>query len=1077
MSTLVSRSSDDSGSDVESQTSRPTVEHEKVWVNMPDSKCKIWEDSVGTKPVRIGGPFHSHPFLAASRFVLETQAASCAKESLLTLPGVDWSRGKVVDIGAAPKRTAPLLRALGHFMMPNLQIGDDTRFRQCPREYQGQVCRCTFEQCNHVFGEDGLLKEPTAFIAIHSAYYLDRLTLWRRLRDPLMAGFFAVGHSFDEPYGGFYDEAEWEQHGSRITMRVEGQMHVPYEHDILPWTLDWRGPNGEAFEAEAIRSVMGFSYLWRVHAVIKLGSPAPKLFSSVISDDRYWGPLQFSNMQKYAVAVNAKSTLVELDIDHVEKVGRLLVTTSTPFGGVPVVVCMPVGLISELAAIAVNGARDPNLLTFLTFNARRIVAKAKVPVSEQPMCIATAVALAMVTNIGVEVDAQHTVQSRFDWQFKALKTLIQFEPLQVWRLWKMVLTALLILAPPIVVTVVQDDREVDIIAWVVGFVVWLLIVACGWGAVTISREIARYSTARWSAWYRQGYATPNPLFSIPSVQERLLPGSDNIREVGEVGEEVSIVLREDHRGPGPNPKVRAHLAGLVADTAVVNVSEPTQESELSAISHRIGGEKLNPDWATLNLAKATIHSVPFTALFDGFEVDNSGRAFYVWLNNQRAKYPAVLIEKWKQIWNLMPDFAFFRNAGLFQKLELNGKPVTMDGQTPVKTRLISPPSDEAKVFTGPAASQFYNRCVKIWDGLAHPILYASGRTTDYIGKVLDGWIADLGGENKVVGLSFDCSNYDSTLRHPQQFVVCDLYMLAGITIEVIRWFFETVAKGVTPHGVQYALEASYDFHDEMSYYWFTKWLDHIQWPYKTAKVVEKSGTVWNVTMVDFMMSSGRMDTNLMDTLFNALAFFSYVHATGVDVRMMVCGDDNFSVMRASECTEEWFNGLQEHLTKLGLNAIGTKSANRADWEFCSKLFWFGIDPATGLSQTVLGPKPGRAMTRMGITVSVPRAANIAATAISLKKDAHHVPYIRCLADRTYELCRDAKLRPSGREWEGLRASKSFDLDPRNFCLSDSRYGLRESAEDELRSVLRECTSLPQFYHWEPIAAMALRDAE
>jgi hypothetical protein len=1074
----ISAQSGDGGFDLESQDSGSNDQEECVWVNMPKGKRTIWEEEVGTVPKCIGGPFHSHPLIAAARFVLEAQACHEAKAALLVSFGLEALRGKVVDVGAAPKRTGKILGNLGHFMMPGGHIGDDTRLVQCPEEYRGQVCHCTFETCACIFDANGALRVPTAFVSVHSAYYLDRSILWRRLQDPQCAGFFAVGHTFDEPYGGFRDEADWEQHGSRITMRVAGQRHAPYQHDILPWTLDWRGPNGEAFEGEPIRSIMGFSVLWRVRAVIKSGDVAPRLFSDVISDDRYWGPMQFSNIQKHAVAVNSRVTDLELDVDHVEKVGKLLTTTATPLGGSPVVVCVPVDLIGDLAMRAVNHERDPNLVRDLTFKARGIVARSRVPMAEKPIVVATAVAIAMVTNLGVEIDVGHTIQNRFGWQFQALGAVLRFEPLRVWRLWRVILSSFLILAPPLVVTIVQHNGEVDLYAWLIGMALWVVFVLSVTGAVRLSRFIAKYSTARWAAWYRRGYTSHTPLFSIPSNEERLLPGSTNVRPPAATSESFRIVLEEDPRCPRAEPLPRAFLAGLVADTASVNVTEPTQESELSAVTHRIGREKSDPDWKTINMARDALQSGPLMALVNGYHVENSASSFYVWLRNQRDKYPAAVIEGWRVEWLSCARDLTKRSGTPFQKIELNSKPLTMDGQMPIKPRIIAPPSDAAKVLTAPSASQFYNRCVKVWDGLGQPILYASGRTTDEIGKVLDTWIAEFGGEDKVVGMTFDCSDYDSTLRHAQQFVVCELYRLAGFTDNVIGWFFETVVKGVTPHGVKYDMGATYTFDKEDDMLWFTGWLKTIQWDYTVVEEVGPQGErSWFLELCEFMMCSGRMDTNLMDTLFNAIAFFSYCYETKVDVRMMVCGDDNFSIMRSTECSDIWFNGLEAHLKMLGLEAVGSKSTSRHDWEFCSKLFWFGIDPATGQSQTVLGPKPGRAMTRMGITLSVPRAANIAATAISLKKDAHHVPFIRVVAERTYELCRQAKLRPSGRQWEGLRASKSYDLDPRNFSLCVDRYGLDRTAESDLTSVLAQCNTLPQFYHWEPIADMALRDAE
>jgi len=1063
--------------DLESQSSRSSIERERVWVNMPKAKKKMWLESVGTDPVCIGGAFHDHPLLAAARFVLERQACLVALEALNGFKMRKEGSGVVCDIGSAPKRTHQYLGARGHYMIPDCQPGDRTRFNECPSQALAQVCRCKYEACEHLFDQGGGLRFPAAFVSVHSAYYLDRLVLWRRLQDPLCAGFFAVGHHFDEPYGGFEDEAFWEQHGSSITMRVKGQLHSPYQHDILPWTLDWRGPNGEAFECEPKRSIMGFTTLWEVRAVVRTSSPAPDTFKDVVANERFWGPVQFSNAQRGAIAINSRLTNLNLDLDHVEKIGKILYTTATPLGGEPVHVCLPVDLVSKLASRCVNHERDPHLMRDLTFRAQSIVEKCRVPVGSQPLVITAAVALGMVINISAEVDAGHTVMQRFGWLFKAHRTVMAFQELNVWKCWRILLWSMIVFSPPFIMLFVERNREVDIFAWLIGFVVWLGVIGVSWGAVVISREIASYSTARWRHWYDRGYATHSPLFSVPSLSERLLPGSDNVRDPGDVAEGTRIVLREDTRCPTAAPVTRAFIAGLVADTASVNVTEPTQESELSAITHRLGRPKPELDWKTLNKARGVLAGPEFRALTDGFVVDDSPAGFYAWLNGQRQKYSASVVKGWQDLWQKVDKALVKRNGKPFQKIELNGKPVVPGGQAPVKARVIQPPSDEAKVITAPAASQMYGRCRKVWDGLSSPILYASGRTTDYIGRVVDNWINYFGGEGEVVGLTFDCSDYDTTLRHPQQFAIADLYVKFGVPIQVIGWFFETVAKGITPHGVEYSIEAVYCVDNEEDASWFEQWLTLVKWEFE-LKCTEVAGKFTYVfTMVDFQMNSGRMDTNLMDTLFNAFAFFSYIKATRMDVRMMVCGDDNFMLMRSKDCTDTWFEGLQTHLRLLGLDAKGSRSANRADWEFCSKLFWFGVDRSTGISQTVLGPKPGRALSRIGITVSVPSANNIAATANSLKTDANHVPFIRMMAKRTYELCVQEKIRAKGKAWEGLKASKAFDLDPRNFAICRDRYGVGLEGESELTLVLASCHTIPMFYHWEPLAGMALRDAE
>lgn len=165
------------------------------------------------------------------------------------------------------------------------------------------------------------------------------------------------------------------------------------------------------------------------------------------------------------------------------------------------------------------------------------------------------------------------------------------------------------------------------------------------------------------------------------------------------------------------------------------------------------------------------------------------------------------------------------------------------------------------------------------------------------------------------------------------------------------------------------------------------------------------------------MCSGRGDTNLCDTIINAATYACHFDDAKVPWLLLVNGDD--SLLFTIEGGRELVAKAIRTQAELGLISDGAWCANRSDWEFCSKLFWYGVDPKTRLAQTVLGPKVGRAISRMGMNTTVAGTQNVAAAALSVRRDASHVPFVRVLAERTYQICAKEKIKLVGHEEYGL----------------------------------------------------------
>jgi len=241
--------------DIESQSSslleedEPELERVNVRVSMDEAQRKKWIAETNTYPVCVKGHRHMHPFLAAARSVGEEYAM---KEALKVESAL------VVDVGGAPHRTFATLGERGRYVMPRLQPGDDMRWRSAPEKAKQYICKHRIQDCR-CYGE-----EARVLVGVHSlGYYVEPLALWHLIQQPGVVDVLVVEHEFSEVYGGFYDEATYQLDGCTVSMAVHGNQ-TPYHHHLPPWQSGWRGPNGEAFYAEPLISIMNFTFVRRI---------------------------------------------------------------------------------------------------------------------------------------------------------------------------------------------------------------------------------------------------------------------------------------------------------------------------------------------------------------------------------------------------------------------------------------------------------------------------------------------------------------------------------------------------------------------------------------------------------------------------------------------------------------------------------------------------------------------------------------------------------------------------------------------------------------------------------------------
>jgi len=855
-------------------------------------------------------------------------------------------------------------------------------------------------------------------------------------------------------------------------MRVKGNSD-PYRHPHLPWTVGWRGPNGEAFEVDVIRCIADFTYLWRVKAIRKFDTPSQMTWDDVVANPSLSGPVQFSNATKMAMGGDAVTHQAVIDVDSVHKIGPVLYTTSLVRGDRKRY-SIPVDMVSKLASHAVNRERDPHLLAELTYKAEAMARVARIPPLYKSQLVAIAAVLGLTVNLSNEIDLLHTVNRRFKWQFDLHRTLVGFQSPRVWTLIWCVVVLVCALALTVGLDVGVHVEWVDVAVSVV-FVVLVSTVCCCWCCVRpLVNDYRRRQVENWHTGMEgdvpRGSFLSNYL-SIPK-ENRQLVGSNHLVDPL-LPDEVSGTLTINEVEPRRVlPTEQSELVGIVNPICVSSVPSPGLEADLVAVTHRVLSPKPGYEQKAVDEYALTIQNSEVFKAVDGV-VDVGKKAFLKWVNGLKT-YPVAYRDRLKAAWEVWHDKvappisvrAFVKDEKL--------KVTYVDGHEANKPRLIQPPEDADKALIGYLVNQLYKLVTNAWNGENTNVFYCSGVTTDHIGSVVDKWIEGFGGEHLVTGIKVDMSKYDSTLGIHLQDPVFRFYKRMGFPEDAIRWITRIRTKGTTLHGVKYEAKRTFGPFDTSEEAWLSRPAALAKEYRLSCRVYEKDGKWWLETE-DFQMPSGRADTNLMDTIANVASTLTGAASVGVSFLLLACGDDAFILCKTADA-DKLAEAVRSFHQRVGLVPKLEVCRGRYEWEFCSKLFWFGKHPETHIVQTVLGAKPGRLLPRFGVTVKVAGEANIASSAQSIRVDCGHVPFIAPYADRTFELAREQRIRPKkGRYEDRLRASRRFEPVAENYVIATERYGYGKPAEDQLRQLLSQVDKIPMMLVWPPMVDMAKVD--
>ncbi len=1053
-------------------SSRQTLQDVEVGTSLHPAKVKAWRSLFGTEPKCVPGYYNPHGMLAAQRFVAEREAIKILLEN---------AGAVIVDVGGAPHRNYSALGERGRWMMPAVHIGDSTRRGRAPPEARDYICGCRFEACGCY---EGMTR---AYLFVHSAYYLDPLVLWRALGDEGVVDALIVEHEFNDVFGGFYAESTWLVQQERVEMRVVGNSD-PYIHRLPPWQTGWIGPGREGFKAETLFQLDGCTYVKRLHR-INWGEEyvtRPLIWDNVEADAGRSGPIQFSSATRNAVEDNARFTHVTFDVRKVHKIGPFLYTDFL-FRGEEVTLTVPISGVSQVAVLVMNRERTPAMFEEATHIIKNRYARSRIPPALLAQTLSAIVALGFVVNLHNETNLLFTMTSRFSWLMNVHSVFLSFGNVVVRSWFWLAATFVTLLVGLIAFDVLDDDTKLK--AGVT--IIWIVFVSggccCCLVAVRLHGRWRRWTEAGWVASLGDNEGPTAPLLGHGfTLSDRLpLPGSRYVRPPpAQIQGQISVgatreKVKEDNR---------MLVSGIVADGALPSALATTQQAEISAVTNRVLKARREPDLKAVSEYKEVFGSRDeFKQVTGGVKV--SLERFNQWLKKLGEAYPKTYVDNMREVWKHYQGVEVPPGpTKAFLKIEKSAKTVGVEVREGTKPRLIQPGEDYDKAITGPFVWQLYDNVKKTWDGIKTKVLYASGYTTDYVGARVDEFLER---NPDAVGWSVDMASYDTTLSLYLQEPVFYWYVSLGMPKWVISWLTRVRTRGVTPNGVYYKALRYATFEEDTEADEFVAWIRKkgFQARKKGQQVVDTLGYLvpedadpfegwelrWVVEYEDFQMTSGRMDTNLTDTVALVASILTTLPPE-LDFLLLACGDDGFLMLPKQHA--DVVERIQAFQEALGLNPEGTVTGARSKWEFCSKLFWWGQDPKTGKVQTVLGPKPFRGIARMGMNTTLPGAANASAAAQSVAIDAGHVPFLGPMAVRTKELCQFLRIRPTGRpEWTSMRASHAFLPSERNFVITQERYGLGKKNEDEFKRLLATLKRVPIVVSYPPLKdAVAVDEA-
>jgi len=347
---------------------------------------------------------------------------------------------------------------------------------------------------------------------------------------------------------------------------------------------------------------------------------------------------------------------------------------------------------------------------------------------------------------------------------------------------------------------------------------------------------------------------------------------------------------------------------------------------------------------------------------------------------------------------------------------------------------------------GPFMWQFSNELKKQWNGQTSDICYASGLTAEDVGS----WFT-LHHVSFCTIIENDMTTYDQTQGKLAHDYAASHFRSFGMKRDEYATKAHSSARrhfGCSTHGIKFKF--------------------------------------------DYEMASGSQATTPENTLNNGSTMYAAMRYAGFpkgSFKIIVLGDDSLTILDPAYT----FTSLDKEVVQTFLSCCGyipkvKYTHNVCDAEFCSGVFWPIANTSNGKTirpvgkfgkcEYVLGPKPGKALVKIGWAMRNLTPHQVKAMFIGYQRTCSHVPIMRVYV----KFCLNALSGVSASRYTDpedvyrIRAGVMHDADPSVDEFFESRYGVPlDYAEKQLSTHLESLTSFTDAFNWPEFESIFLMD--
>lgn len=873
-----------------------------------------------------------------------------------------------------------------------------------------------------IYHECHVCQIPDTYLLCHSAYYISAENLVEAIKVSRMKRVYVIGHVFDMTPGNhtlYDDEARYNVGADgMVIFQANGNRHL-YRHKPLPWNdRPTFVVNDIVYEAVQIDK-MGVNYVWEVLETqypVEPNIVKPLDWRALLLDDTHVGEIQTTLDER--LVRHYVNEPMKLDFNRFIGAGPFLIAFSDNRQ-----LRVPRGAIAEVSSAVVGKERNPLTFTLAMQVARGYVKSSSLPVEERPQAIIAAAIIGFSLHIDFEVNMLDTARYRFSGWWSRHGQSLKLGALKAIPISMVIIGLVLLDMVGVIVDHITHIHEhpFTLIGLVLSFcfAFYISIVYC------IQRrqqqDLAEtFGEVRLTDGVGVEVSDPLPIFRLG------VPPSSNFTPLADLETGSSVVLGIDPKPPKGEPKPTLVATGIITPTSMPVTAPSTQQSEENAIRNRVTAVNKNKMTDEMFVEyKAVFEHHPDFVKINDIHVYDDEVAFDRWLS--RSPYNQDMREKLKVVWKkVVTD-----EVTIPQKIKAHVKSdekLLKTGlvNTAYSARIISATSDEHKVATGPFMWGFSNALAKLWDGVNTVIYYVRGQTAEDVGSWMGAYITEMcGGDySNILAYEDDFVKFDSSVTKKHQIPVRDKWRRCGAGHHTLEAFEHEKTSGSTRHGVKYVTKEQ-------------------------------------------QIASGRNDTNVKGSMVNAAVHIAaikpVIHEKHKD-RMAVNGDDNL-LLRSPLMSDQMdsVEVITERLQDLGMRPAIFVRRHIAHVEFCSKIF---LESARHPGQWVLSPKPGRAIAKLGWTFTT-SGETLRNDALSLAKDAMHVPFLRHIVRRTLLLApKSTGVRKRNHTWEWEIHAKDYhdrkdgELPQSTWDIFYQRYGLTRDDEKMFETCCNAILTLP-----------------